>query len=501
MAYEISEGAAAAALFIPENELNETLTSANIEAALKKIYNIISDNQKIHMSKAERTEYMTWFNPSKLDETYNRVTKTGKLTAIVHGYSAAIGIKKWMKSTHGEYNSTIDSGNVFITGASFHQRIKFLQVTVGDWSDYNSSDIVVIKGNCYYGISLKKKNKLRSSNPPMINKSVVNLLTELGKKEMSDTFVDSRINYFGGLIRDVMRSGGPLEGSKLSINLSNEDLLNKSIWNPYKNEWTALINIKGTGKIDLTGPKELRFYKSTDSFLLDDNFQYVQAENVEEWKKNPFVANFFGTLNKKWEMRNFVNKSLGTGQSSNGHIYKQISDLANDGNLPKQIGEKLIQSVLKTELKQSIQEAFEGDKAKHFGFALVTALGKVTSDKTGETYNITQDSANVKDNPLIQEVLKKMKESENWFIRINNDLTEKKRKQKGGPPGKIFFQVGIEKSNKFWSVLDMEVRYKGSFTASPQFIGGMSKSFEKELSKTKLDKDFVYNFGKACETT
>ena len=50
---------------------------------------------------------------------------------------------------------------------------------VGDWDDYNSSDLVVIKNKCYYGISLKKKKKDSSADPPMINKSVKALLEDL----------------------------------------------------------------------------------------------------------------------------------------------------------------------------------------------------------------------------------------------------------------------------------------------------------------------------------
>ena len=59
---------------------------------------------------------------------------------------------------------------------------------------------------------------------------------------------------------------------------------------------------------------------------------------------------------------------------------------------------------------------------------------------------------------------------------------EAERKEKEAP-AKLFFTIGIkgEKRGKIISVLDLEVRYKGTFTPYPQFIGGMSDDFIKAL--------------------
>ena len=52
------------------------------------------------------------------------------------------------------------------------------------------------------------------------------------------------------------------------------------------------------------------------------------------------------------------------------------------------------------------------------------------------------------------------------------------------PPAKLFFTIGITgKSSKFHPVLDLEVRYKGTFSPWPQFLGSMSPYFIDQILK------------------
>ena len=60
----------------------------------------------------------------------------------------------------------------------------------------------------------------------------------------------------------------------------------------------------------------------------------------------------------------------------------------------------------------------------------------------------------------------------------------------------IFFDVGIGKTSGFKDLLNLEIRYKGDFVASPQFLGGISPSLDKILQNK--DKQLEYKFGKAC---
>ena len=207
---------------------------------------------------------------------------------------------------------------------------------------------------------------------------------------------------------------------------------------------------------------------------------------------DPNSSNPKPIITSGWKMRNSVNRRLGHVNK----LYDKILDVANKHDLAEKIGKALVSAVLKTELKENIEKLPEIQKGKHFGFALVTALGKVSKGKITALPN----DATVKNNPTIQLVLgNMMKAVKNgkWKIRINKVLTEKKRKDaenKGNaPPAKLFFIVGIGDHD----ILDLEVRYKGSFSPSPQFLGGITKSFEKALESK--ESKVHYKFGKACD--
>ena len=165
MAYEISEGAAAAALLLPTSELDK------LEGATEFAYNylptamgLIYDNLiNVVMSSAELKQYQAWFDPANamVSKTIDGKGKDARLTAVLHGYSAARGIKAWFRSSQSGKGSDdkVANKDVFVTGAGWDGKISFLKMRVGKWDDYNSSDLVVIKGHCYYGVSLKKKEK------------------------------------------------------------------------------------------------------------------------------------------------------------------------------------------------------------------------------------------------------------------------------------------------------------------------------------------------------
>ena len=102
-----------------------------------------------------------------------------------------------------------------------------------------------IKNKCYYGISLKKKKKDSSADPPMINKSVKSLLEELGQAELAEEFYGARGDYFGGQILKQIKNGGALAGSKIN-GMEKVDLFATIIKHPIKSQtdWVNLMDIK-----------------------------------------------------------------------------------------------------------------------------------------------------------------------------------------------------------------------------------------------------------------
>ena len=211
MAYEISEGAAAAALLLSTTELEKLKGKTEADYNyLPTAMGLIYDNlTNVVMSPAELKQYQAWFNPKNamVSKIIDGKGKDARLTAVLHGYSAARGIKAWFRSSQSGKGSDdkVANKNVFVTGAGWDGKIAFLKMRVGDWDDYNSSDLVVIKGHCYYGISLKKKKKESSADPPMINKSVKALLEELGHDKMATDFYAARVGFLGVKLKNKQR--------------------------------------------------------------------------------------------------------------------------------------------------------------------------------------------------------------------------------------------------------------------------------------------------------
>ena len=77
------------------------------------------------------TGKIKWFNPANLNTTIANKGKDSKLTAVIHGCSAAQGIKAWFKSMKHNYQPKRkhdQSSKVFVTGAEWHGDINFLKM-------------------------------------------------------------------------------------------------------------------------------------------------------------------------------------------------------------------------------------------------------------------------------------------------------------------------------------------------------------------------------------
>ena len=507
MAYEISEGAAAAALLLPNSELDSKLTGTTeadynyLPTAMGKIYNNLKN---VVMSPAELTQYQAWLDPKNamVSKIIDGKGKDARLTAVLHGYSAARGIKAWFRSSQSGKGSDdkVANKNVFVTGAGWDGKIAFLKMRVGDWDDYNSSDLVVIKGHCYYGISLKKKKKESSADPPMINKSVKALLEELGEESMAEKFYAARISYFGGLVYTQTQAGGALVGSKIN-SMNNEDLFHTTIKNQVSSspKWVSLMDLKGRGLLELNGKKQYDWTATNKGeFIIDlKTGKAIEAETIKDYKKNPAVRELFGydrkTGAKKesaWTMRKNINSKLANKQVLNP-LYKRIQEIVDKPKLAEDVGKALVKAVMKTQMQEEFNTKAVGKyEKKHFGFALVTAMGEVK----GKRITGAASTASFKSDPTMQQTIASLfgaLKEKNYKITLDTVKTDK-AKAKDEPPAKLFFVVGIGDVD----LLELEVRYKGSFSPSPQFLGGVTKTFMKTLNETDVKKQ--YKFEEAC---
>ena len=207
-----------------------------------------------------------------------------------------------------------------------------------------------------------------------------------------------------------------------------------------------------------------------------------------------------------WKMRQKINSEVSKIKEP-GNIMHTIQGIAEDKkvngvNFAETIGEYLISAVLKTELKganSKLKGEMEG--GKHFGFALITALGAVKTTKGITKITAAGTTALVKTNPTMQMTLSNLNKGK-WKIKVAKnpakaDNEKQKKNKEESAPAKIFFDIGVTNKKKYEDVLNLNIRYKGSFVSSPQFQGGMSEAFIKLLeTKSKvIENEFTLACG------
>jgi hypothetical protein len=221
---------------------------------------------------------------------------------------------------------------------------------------------------------------------------------------------------------------------------------------------------------------------------------------------DPKIKSPDNLVQTKWKMRKAVNNAVGASGTSG--LFSIINKMVKTEGIDALVGEKLVNAVLKTELKKEFAKLRTEHADKHFGFALVTAVGEF---KTGTGKNavgkITSHGspASVKSDTTIQQTVADLivaGKNDNWKMRIDEVTTKAKiaaaTKDNVGLPAKLFFQIGLQKSpTKFINALDLELRYKGAFSPSPQFVGGISDYFINELNGKNQATSYS-EFGEAC---
>ena len=180
-------------------------------------------------------------------------------------------------------------------------------------------------------------------------------------------------------------------------------------------------------------------------------------------------------------------------------LYEKIQKIVDDEKLATDVGKALVKAVMKTQMQEEFNTKAKNylgadGKPLHFGFALVTAMGEVK----GGRITAPATAASFKSDPTMQQTIANLSgalKEKNYKITLNTVKTNK-AKAKSDPPAKLFFVVGIDVQGKQVDLLEMEVRYKGSFSPSPQFLGGVTKTFMKKLNETDVKEQ--YKFEKAC---
>ncbi len=200
--------------------------------------------------------------------------------------------------------------------------------------------------------------------------------------------------------------------------------------------------------------KKEEFYISVIKQAMKEKVLNNKPVNSKNWKT--FLGG--GKSGTKTKLGNdYVNKSL---KSKSSH-FKDMADIIKSNE--KLIAESLINLVLKMDLK---------DLAKNdFMFSLVTGNGRY-----GPKIGAVIDEADVYDIDTVVEKMDKLGWSErNLSIEFNTRRVQ--AFDVGATAAKLFYVVKVGGMD----IIKIELRYKGSFTAQPQFFAVFTNKFKNLL--------------------
>ena len=163
--------------------------------------------------------------------------------------------------------------------------------------------------------------------------------------------------------------------------------------------------------------------------------------------------------------RKYMNKQVGQGDLYDGFL-KLMEPLKD------KFTNQLINVVLKTKLADLLNADRNLDKF-YFGFALITGTG--VYKKTGP--DVRQGAAYPQESVLCALALLAQSKEPLKMVQVPNPAGDE------SDAAKVFFQIQKGKI----PILNLELRYKGSFTAQPQFQAFLTKQFKQIINGECLD--------------
>lgn len=433
--YEPSEIMTAAALLFTDKELDkysessDTLKQMMVDSIKKVETNVEFGSISI---KNGFMQYLGYAQRADKDEK----ELTNLLSDLAGGISAAKGVRSYMKMQQSLGNES--DVIVYMTGDTWPKDVEDFKVNAYGFKDYNSSDIMVTKDKkVFFGVSLKKKRKVEADEPTLINKAFDTLLQgedfDFLKKELEE----GRRNYFTELVIRIIESG--LIDYKDINDTSGKKLKDKKAWNSFKSS--------------PTGKKELYEAKKRDKKLFDR--AYIDTKG-SELISGGYIS---GKTTSADSVRYFVNKEL---SKKDCPLWKYFTVVINENS--ELFADALVNCVLKVKLFDEIDA--DVLKKKKFHFVLVTGVGIVS---TKGVVNVGKATILPLKTTLcgLTRIDEKFK-NQQFKVEVDNS------KQDEADAAKVFLTLKRGTTD----ILNLQLRYKGSFTAQPQFLGTIAKDFK-----------------------
>ena len=444
MAFEASEGLYAGLSLIETNDLREASTNINkFKELYDKAFVNLRDSKLIKDGAGNKTR-------NGLVSSTNLTGATEKVRSDL--YDDCAGAISAVLATRDKDKERIPD-NVYLTGNKWNKKVEQFKVDAFGMSDYNSSDLILEyskgeKKDQFIGVSLKKKRKAAAPSPTLINNAFSKFIQGKDFKDLRDDLDTKRRRFFAGLIKEATTKNGPLAnfakitGNKSIAQLNPEnDADAKKLWD-IRVTTTKTKKVKG---VDVNEVVPLINLKDEDTILTEGS----AASDVSD--KSADSA-----------FRKFVNERLQSKGSTLNPLYQYFEDAMNVPEVKDKLADGLLTRVLKTKLLDELDTW----KDNEFGFYVIEGVGSVNV----ESGNVNVSSASVYDIHTIMCAIAQLAKKES---KIEVDETETFRRE----AAKVYFI--LSKGDR--PILDIELRYKGSFTAMPQFFATMTTDFQKLL--------------------
>jgi len=441
MAFEGSEGLYAGLSLIDKPILVAAQSDGNAFIKLyDTVFNNLKDSRKIKDGAGDQTRKglvnqidLTDATAKKRKDTFDDMA--GALSAVLATRSNKV------KDSIPDF--------VYLTGNKWNQKVEKFKVDAFGMADYNSSDLILQYGEHQFaGVSLKKKRKANAPSPTMINNAFSKFIQGPEFLELRKKLDKERKKFFASVIKEASMGEGPLSNfarldngkgiGQLHPETNEADV--KALWDIKvktsakdsngNNKYVALINLKDEDQLYTKGVPSLPSKDSESKF------------------------------------RKYVNDKLKSSGSTLNPLYQYFLDAMSHPKVKDTLADALLTRVLKTKLLDQLDTWKEND----FGFYVIEGVGSFNVNNN----NVQVSSASVYDIHTIMCAIAQLAKEE---TKIEVDTTETFK------PGREAAKVYFILSKGDTPILNIELRYKGSFTAMPQFFATMTVDFQKLLKE------------------
>lgn len=361
---------------------------------------------------------------------------------------------------------------VLLTGRSWHsdvsrfagiENLKKFGIDSYGMKDFNSSDIILCdkssikeegeapsKFHCL-GVSLKKKgNQKSAADPTMLNRSVVDALVGDQSTPLQQKIAKDIDSAFSAFYTKVL--------SDNAEKLVTDDLVAYLLHPIGKDGKTKKVNSKYKPFLDQKSPeKELKKWLT----------RTLKSLKQDEWKEMLGATGIMCTHESRERARDIINTALGGNSSAFKDLLKimqkQSSVLAN----------ALMAIIYKGDLKTLIKYNFD--------FGLCIGRGGVKKTKNGLVGEVGQAEYET-----IEAISKALSHLQAENLKPDIALSKKQKDFESlGDNEHVAAKLFLDLKAGQYVIANLEIRYKGSYTSSPQVFAVMSPEFKKYVSTGK----------------